>query len=227
MKLSHFFILIIAIILNSCVGNSDTQDVQEYIKNMREDKARRAENFEKNKHKYSPEAIAYFDEIAMSTEDGKRYNNVTRYTTDVKIYMEGHKPQYIVDELNRIVSELNDIIKSVNIVVVNNKDDANMIVSIGSMKRLREVYTVFKQDRYSNCNASFAVGTNSSTIILNTDNIKTVDQAKHVLREEITQAMGLFNDSYKYPESIFYQGLNLSTEYAPIDRELIDILYNN
>jgi hypothetical protein len=206
---------------------SDVQDVQQFIKNMREDNGNNESLFHFDKTKYSQETVEYFDEIALGTEDGMRLTNPHRYTTDVKIFMEGHKPQYIVDELNRIVSELNDIIESVNIVVVDNKDDANMIVSIGSMKKLKEVYTVFKQDKYSNCNAAFAAGTNSSTIILNTDNIKTVDQAKHVLREEITQAMGLFNDSYKYPESVFYQGLNLSTEYAPIDRELIDILYNN
>jgi len=39
--------------------------------------------------------------------------------------------------------------------------------------------------------------------------------------------IGFFNDSEKYPESIFYQNSNSNTEYAPIDREVIDILYNN
>jgi hypothetical protein len=50
---------------------------------------------------------------------------------------------------------------------------------------------------------------------------------KHLLREELTQSLGLFNDSWEYPESIFYQGWTTTTEFAPIDRELIDMLYNN
>jgi hypothetical protein len=49
---------------------------------------------------------------------------------------------------------------------------------------------------------------------------------KHLLREELTQSLGLFNDSYKYDNSIFYQGWTTTTEYDPIDRELIDMLYN-
>ena len=51
-------------------------------------------------------------------------------------------------------------------------------------------------------------------------------EQKHLLREELTQSLGLFNDSYKYPESIFYQDWTTTTEYAQIDRELIDMLYN-
>jgi hypothetical protein len=227
MKTAYFFVLIIAIILNSCVDNSDTQDVQEYIKNMRADKARRAENFEKNKHKYSPEAIAYFDEIALGTEHGHTFDHVTRYTEDVLIFMEGHQPQYIVDELNDIVSELNDIINSVEISVVEHKSDANMIVSIGSLEKVRREYPSFRTELFDHCNGGFTTEGNKSFVFLNTNNIRSVQHAKHVLREEVTQAMGLMNDSYKYPESIFYDGVSEVTEYAPIDRELIDILYNN
>ncbi|MFM7666984.1 MAG: DUF2927 domain-containing protein, partial [Bacteroidota bacterium] len=37
----------------------------------------------------------------------------------------------------------------------------------------------------------------------------------------------LTNDTYDYPESIFYQKWSETTEYAPIDRVLIDMLYNH
>jgi hypothetical protein len=206
---------------------SDTQDVQEFIKNMREDKARRAEYLEKNKDKFSPETIAYFDEIAMGIEDGRKFDHVTRYTEDVVIYMEGHQPQYIVDELNDIVSELNGIINSVEISVTEYKSDANMIVSIGSLEKVRREYPCFNAELFDHCNGGFTSLGNESNVFLNTNNIRTVEHAKHVLREEVTQAMGLPNDSYKYPESIFYEGSSEVTEYAQIDRELIDILYNN
>ena len=49
---------------------------------------------------------------------------------------------------------------------------------------------------------------------------------KHLLREELTQSLGLFNDSWKYPESIFYQGWSTVTEYSDMDKRLIDMLYN-
>ena len=206
---------------------SDVQDLQTFINNMSEDNANGESVFGYDKTKYSQETVEYFDEIAMGTEDGRRYDHVTRYTTDVKIYMEGHQPQYIVDELNSIVSELNGIINTVDVQVTNSKSDANMVISIGSLDKIKNEYPVFKNTIYQNANAGFSIGMNYSNVFLNTNNIRSVQHAKHVLREELTQAMGLMNDSYKYPESVFYQGVSEVTEYAPIDRELIDILYNN
>jgi hypothetical protein len=56
---------------------------------------------------------------------------------------------------------------------------------------------------------------------------ESLDGQKHLLREELTQSLGLFNDSYKYENSIFQQRWTETTEYAPIDRVLIDMLYNH
>lgn len=206
---------------------ADIQSIQTFIRNMREDNASNQSRFNLDKTKYSQESIDYFNEIAMGTEDGKRFNQVTRFTTDVKIYMEGHQPQYIIDELNNIVSELNQIINTIQVSVVDSKEDANLTVTIGSLENIRSQYRIFKSRSYDNTNGGFAIGDNFANCYLNTDNIKTVEHAKHVLREEITQSFGLMNDSFKYPESVFYQGYSEHTEYTPIDRELIDMLYNN
>ncbi|HKY61619.1 MAG TPA: DUF2927 domain-containing protein [Gemmatimonadota bacterium] len=47
---------------------------------------------------------------------------------------------------------------------------------------------------------------------------------KPIIREEMTQLLGLLNDSSWYSESIFNDS-NFSTEFAPIDRSLIEMLY--
>ena len=44
---------------------------------------------------------------------------------------------------------------------------------------------------------------------------------KNLLREELTQSLGLFNDSMKYPDSIFYQVWSETTEYSELDKEVI------
>jgi hypothetical protein len=208
---------------------ADGEDIQEFIKNMRDGSHRH--KFDETK--YTSEEVSYFNEIVYDgIERGKpvHSNYVMKYTEDVKIYMEGHQPSYIVEELNRIVGELNDIINPIEVYVVNNKSEANMIVSIGSSKTVSDKYPVFNE--YDNTSARGRVCLNLNkgnyaNIMLNTDNIESVDRAKHVLREEITQALGLCHDSMTYPESIFYDGECIVTEYAPIDRVLIDILYNN
>lgn len=48
-----------------------------------------------------------------------------------------------------------------------------------------------------------------------------------MLREELTQSLGLARDSNLYPESIFQQSFSTkTTDYAPIDRDLIRLLYH-
>ncbi|NJL11596.1 MAG: DUF2927 domain-containing protein [Microscillaceae bacterium] len=48
----------------------------------------------------------------------------------------------------------------------------------------------------------------------------------HLLREELTQALGLVNDSWHCPQSIFYQGWTHTQSWAAIDRWLIRSLYH-
>ena len=49
----------------------------------------------------------------------------------------------------------------------------------------------------------------------------------HLLREELTQSMGLPADSSNYTDSIFQQDpFYKPTEYSAIDKEVIKLLYN-
>jgi hypothetical protein len=47
---------------------------------------------------------------------------------------------------------------------------------------------------------------------------------KPIIREEVTQLLGLLNDVSWYPESIFNDD-NFANDYAPIDRAVIEMLY--
>ncbi len=49
----------------------------------------------------------------------------------------------------------------------------------------------------------------------------------HLLREELTQSLGLMNDSPRFPHSIFYGGQSNDTTYLPIDRQLLAMLYQD
>lgn len=52
-------------------------------------------------------------------------------------------------------------------------------------------------------------------------------ERNHLIREEVTQSLGLLNDSWKYEESIFYQGWTEVQEFAEIDRTLIRMLHSD
>ena len=47
-----------------------------------------------------------------------------------------------------------------------------------------------------------------------------------MLREELTQSLGLARDSEEYLESIFQSAWTTTNEYAEIDRDLIRLLYH-
>jgi len=55
----------------------------------------------------------------------------------------------------------------------------------------------------------------------------TQQERSHLIREELTQSLGLFQDSWRYPGSIFYQGWTDITEYSDLDRATIRLLYDS
>ena len=61
---------------------------------------------------------------------------------------------------------------------------------------------------------------------MNTIDTRNKVQQKHLLREELTQALGFPNDSYKYEDSIFQQRWTEVTEYSILDKEIIRLHYN-
>lgn len=176
---------------------------------------------------HSEEAKEYFKEIALKTEfDGNRKSAFV-WKTDMKIFVDGQKPEYLMNELKKIVAELNVIINPINIKIVSNKSESNYVVYFGSHTNFKNKYNLSFPQRLEDNWGYFEVSTNSGKMYVDLN--RNFDKAshKHLLREELTQSLGLFNDSWSYPESIFYQGWTTTTEFAPIDRELIDMLYNN
>lgn len=173
----------------------------------------------------SQEVMDYYDDIVMNSEFNGRRDKAFRWTTDMKIYVEGEPTSELLSELNRIVGELNDIINPIDLIIVNNRNEANMLVYFGSANGFSNQHPSINKSRLSNNWGYFTVDPNSGKMYVDIYRANNKEQ-KHLLREELTQSLGLFNDSYKYPESIFYQEWTTTTEFAPIDRELIDMLYN-
>ena len=182
---------------------------------------------DKEKKYHSPEVVKYFNEITLGSEFGEGLSKPYKWTEDVKIYVCGQKPEYMMNELNDIVSDLNDIIKTINIKIVYNRSEANSIVYLGSKQGFYNLFPDVDKNHVEQSLGYVVTYHNESQIMV--DMIETYGQTtfqRHILREEITQSLGFFNDSYEYPNSIFYDGISYDTEYADIDVELIDMLYN-
>ena len=55
----------------------------------------------------------------------------------------------------------------------------------------------------------------------------TQTERSHLIREEITQSLGIFKDSWQYPDSIFYEGWSTTSEFGPLDVPAIRSLYSS
>lgn len=179
---------------------------------------------------YTDEEISYFNEIARSSEYSNQDQGlVCKWESDMNIFVTGEDSPELMSELERIVGELNDIIDPININIVNSKSEANYVICFGSAYDYHQITP--SAANYTDHNwGLFIVNSGQvirrGTMYVDTHRCTELDGQKHLLREELTQSLGLFNDSYKYDNSIFQQAWTTTTEYAPIDIKLIDMLYN-
>ena len=182
----------------------------------------------------SKEVIEYHEEIANNSE----YSNSKAlyfYKKDVKIFLDGNIPNYLKEELDIIIKELNDLIIPIEIYYVDNIEESNMELFIGGMDKFMEKYEMeYEKNFLKNNWGSFWIYPRegeiiTTTVFVDTKRAKYPHQQKHLLREEVTQAFGLRNDSYKYTDSMFYgswqSGIS-TTEYSNLDKEIIKYHYN-
>lgn len=186
-------------------------------------------DFDKSSQGYSNETKEYFKEICYGSEFGNQDRKPVRWESDMKIFVSGQKSDHLMEELKSIVSELNAIIDPIQISIVNNKSDANYVIYFCSASEYASAVPDAKP--YVDGNFGLFVVNAGSKIYsgsMYVDIYRCGDvlTEKHILREELTQSLGLMKDSYSYENSIFYQGWTMTTSYAPIDIELIKILYN-
>jgi hypothetical protein len=178
---------------------------------------------------HSEEAKSYYKEIVTKNEYNENYTPQKWYK-DMKIFVKGNKLGYLMDELNKVVSELNDLITGIDIKIVNTESESNFIVYFGGQKEYNQLcpYSIkFTEHNYG----LFVINSRGNEITdgsmyVDIDRTTKINAEKHLLREELTQSLGLTNDSYKYPESIFYGEWTETIKYTELDKEIIKMLYN-
>jgi hypothetical protein len=171
----------------------------------------------------------YFNEVVTNTEFDTSNHTISKWEKDVRIFVKGTKKQDLMVELDSIVSELNLLIDPIDIKIVNKESDANLVLFFGSPEGFTKLYPNLKPYMEENWGLFEIFGSEEITsgrIFVDIVRCKSSTGQKHVLREELTQSLGFCNDSYSYPESIFYQDWSETNEYAQIDKEIIKMLYN-
>ncbi len=173
---------------------------------------------------YDQAALDYFRVIAGSSEFGGSEGVVHRWTGDLHIAVFGDPTAADRGALAAVVDDLNEIIDTVEVAVVDSDPNVEMhFVPVDDFAAIEPGYVEGNMGYvYIWWDGQGAVY--SGRVLISTTGL-TPDERAHLIREELTQGLGLLNDSWDYPESIFYQGWTTTTEYAPLDRLVIEMLY--
>ena len=192
---------------------------------------------------FSQDTISdYYKEIACKSEYSANKDTSSyepkRWKKDVKIFVKGFPDSVVCSELDKVVSELNELIETIEIRIVDFESEANLIAYFGwgldydKFEPIAEPYTGTNWGLaciYTGNNDDWNHGSFYVDVVRCNDHpIENATKLKkHILREELTQSLGLLNDSIKYPESIFYNGWSMTTEFTELDKEVIRRHYRN
>ena len=181
---------------------------------------------------YELEVVDYFKNIALGFEFGNASQITRRWESDMRIFVGGTPSGTLTNELNQIVDELNALTStSFSISIVDNEAQSNYFVFFGSADEYGTLYPDSRDLAQSNWGL-FSIFWNGSNQLINGHMYVDINRAssleqRHLLREELTQSLGLARDSERYTDSIFQQAFSTkTTSYAQIDEDLIRLLYH-
>ncbi|MEM6403040.1 MAG: DUF2927 domain-containing protein [Cyanobacteria bacterium P01_D01_bin.116] len=176
------------------------------------------------RRKYTPEEINYFQEIALGTEYSTSSSIIRKWQGDLRIKVIGSPTSEDLNSLRNIINEINNLTSDINLKIVDNKPNVKIhFVPVSEFKRYEPNYEP-GNDGYAWVNWNQNNVIYNANILVATTGINQKERS-HLIREELTQSLGLLRDSYKYKNSIFYQPWTDTNQYSQLDKTLIQILY--
>jgi len=171
----------------------------------------------------SPE-LAYFEEIALGPEYGSARSVVRKWDRPLRIRLHGAPTASDREALAEVLHDLGSLIGPERLSLVESDGNVDLwFAPVASFSSLEPNYVPgnlgFYWVRWSGS------GTIDRARILIASDQTTPVQRAHLVREELTQALGLLRDSDRYRESVFFGGWSETTRYAPIDEALVRMLY--
>jgi len=180
---------------------------------------------------YELEVIDYFKDIALGFEFGSVSQITRKWESEMKIFIGGRPSTELLTEVEKIKTEINDLATDgFEISITKDSVASNYYLFLGDAQSYVKIFPSSENLVSSNWGL-FSVFWHSGSILDSGHMYVDVERAnlqeqKHLLREELTQSLGLAMDSPLYNESIFQSAWTTTTEYASIDKDLIRLLYH-
>ncbi len=178
---------------------------------------------------YSARQICdYFCEIAFESEYGGARGFVCKWTKEIVVRVEGEFGEGETAVLDDLCTRLGEIPGFPGIRYARPDEEANFTVHFVMQN---ELSALFGDAAVASSGMSrFYYGRESGEIRRAeagiATNITPQSAKASVICEEFLQSLGLAADSYSYPESVFYEGYNVSLRPAAIDWAVLEVLYS-
>ncbi|MCY3800736.1 MAG: DUF2927 domain-containing protein [Chloroflexi bacterium] len=180
---------------------------------------------------YTGEQISYFKELAFGCDPETLEwapcdaDFIVKWCGPVRVGVAGQPSNSDLREINRVINQLRLLIRPVEI--FRDDSDPNLIIYLVPGDEFGRVRPEFPSAR-----GVVSVQPDRSGCLFTGD--VAVDATRNelvrrsLIREELTQALGLLKDSWTYSDSIFYQGQALieTIEFADIDEAVIRLHYD-
>ena len=214
-KFLLLFSLFIVILISSCSKDDDDDDIlPEFILS-----------------EYEIDVIDYFKDIALGFEFGNTSNITRKWNSEMKVFIGGEPSFELLAEFEKIRTEINELkTDGFNVTVVDDSLQSNYYIFFGSGTKYAEMFPDEANLVNSNWGLFYLLWNSqnqfySGHMYVDIIRANSIEQ-KHLLREEFTQSLGFARDSQLYMESIFQSDWTTTIEYAPIDQDLIRLLYH-
>ncbi len=167
----------------------------------------------------------YFSKVAFGAEYGAVEARILKWNTNVRIRVIGDFTETDWLTVEAVIADLNRLIKVPQLQLVDNNQNVSLYFAPEEeFKNIEPNYvptnygffwTNWYDDNYE---------LYSATILIASDHINQ-DERSHLIREELTQNLGLMNDSEQFKNSIFYQGWTTMSKFSALDKKIIRALY--
>ena len=173
---------------------------------------------------YTADEIDYFQEIAFGFEYGSASDVIRKWGENPRLQVFGTPTQEDLTVLDDVILDLNTLMEEVQVELVDSDPTVEVyFAGVSDFPGLLPSY-VPGNSGYFSIWFDAVQQIYRSVVLVASDEGEQEDRS-HILREEVTQMLGLGRDSWTYVGSIFYQGWTTTQEYDPIDEALIEMLY--
>jgi len=179
------------------------------------------------KEKRLGDRAQYFLDIALGAEYGVGDFRIKKWVDDLRIEVKGEPTFEDRRELNQVIGELNELLGgNLNVSLVESGGNVDFhFLPHSRFYEYEPSGLVFTNGFFWNW-WNYAGEIYRGRVVIGSDRISQ-PLRNHLIREELTQLLGLMNDSMKYPESIFYQGHSEVQSFTELDKAVIRMLYNS